>query len=95
MLKQGVQPARPLRISTCYLCSGGRRCSRRLTVRDERPPSRHCPGGLCVRRCNCAAADCCAACRADHPFLQVVPSTAIGFTLYDYCKSALALPTNL
>lgn len=28
-------------------------------------------------------------------FLQVVPSTAIGFTLYDYCKSALALPTNL
>ena len=27
--------------------------------------------------------------------LQVVPSTAIGFTLYDYCKSALALPTNL
>lgn len=29
------------------------------------------------------------------PALQVVPSTAIGFTLYDYCKSALALPTNL
>jgi hypothetical protein len=29
------------------------------------------------------------------PVLQVVPSTAIGFTIYDYAKSALALPTNL
>jgi solute carrier family 25 protein 16 len=28
-------------------------------------------------------------------YMKVVPSTAIGFTLYDYCKSALALPTNL
>lgn len=30
-----------------------------------------------------------------HPSAQVVPSTAIGFTIYDYMKSALALPTNL
>lgn len=26
---------------------------------------------------------------------QVVPSTAIGFTIYDYMKSALGLPTHL
>ena len=26
---------------------------------------------------------------------QVIPSTAIGFTIYDYCKSSLGLPTNL
>lgn len=29
------------------------------------------------------------------PCPQVVPSTAIGFSIYDWAKSALALPTNL
>ncbi|KAL4433457.1 hypothetical protein ABPG77_010310 [Micractinium sp. CCAP 211/92] len=28
-------------------------------------------------------------------YIKVVPATALGFTLYDYMKSALALPTNL
>lgn len=28
-------------------------------------------------------------------YMKVVPSTAIGFTLYDYLKSALDLPTHL
>lgn len=28
-------------------------------------------------------------------YLKVIPSTAVGFTLYDYMKSALMLPTNL
>ncbi|KAL4451675.1 hypothetical protein ABPG75_007337 [Micractinium tetrahymenae] len=28
-------------------------------------------------------------------YIKVVPATALGFTVYDYMKSALALPTNL
>jgi hypothetical protein len=27
--------------------------------------------------------------------VQVIPSTAIGFTIYDYLKAALDLPTHL
>ena len=58
------------------------------------PPGDSQPCGCSTRdacRCICHMPACCRPLRP----LQVVPSTAIGFTIYDYAKSALALPTNL